>query len=221
MPKGWYLSLTNSNVGLIKAKEEKPGYKIYFDRSNDFEEAAYYLRIAEAIFPKRSRILSPKNPSYKQAKKFGGWYFERLWWFEEYKNSRIPYSLTGDTVVYFIDQYKTFKNQLKKNRSANLWKASNKNRVEFYYTAKVFQSNQATSDASTDEEANPDTSIRVILTMKWYNYCGQPCGWGFEKSREIVFSDRNTVIKINGDGFSPKWISSSQNPYAPNQWITY
>lgn len=50
IPNGWYLSLNNSNVDLVKASEEKPSYILSFDRSNDLEESQYYLRIAEAIF---------------------------------------------------------------------------------------------------------------------------------------------------------------------------
>ncbi|MBU3917888.1 hypothetical protein KKA14_20365 [bacterium] len=215
IPKGWYLSLYNSNIDLIKAEENKNGYRLLFNRTNDIKDADYYIRIAEGIFPDRDVIIKSDRSKSKY------WYFDRLWWFEKYKGYLIPFSVTGDTVNYYIVKYKNFKENLQKSTSNEKWKASSLNRVEFQYTASAVEDGPATDRASDQKEKEPVKRVRVTLNMRWYEYCGQPCGWGFEKKREIVFDGKNKVTSIRGDGFTQKWISTKQTPYAPDQWIRY
>ncbi len=215
IPKGWYLSLNNSNITLIKAKEEKNGYKLHFNRANDIKDADYYIRIAEGIFPDREVIIRSDRSRSKY------WYFDRLWWFEKYKGYLIPFSLTGDTVNYYIAKYKVFKTKLKKATVHEKWKASIMNRVEFKYTASVVEEGPTTLTSSEQKDTESIRKVRVTLKMRWYEYCGQPCGWGFEKNREVVFDGKKKIVSIRGDGFTKKWISTKQTPYAPDQWIRY
>lgn len=210
IPPGWYLSLYNSAIHLIKAEENEPSYILRFDRSNDIEEADYYLRIAEAIYPENKKIEKITGDKTKN------WYFERAWSYDTYKDCRIPYSLTGDAVAYYIEHYKNYKKNLNDAPQSVPGRENSINRVEFYYKAKVEKVGNTTVEG---EGSVP--KIRVNLELKWYEYCGQPCGWGFEKQREIVFAGKHKVLSIKGDGPADVWISSEKQPYGPNQWIRF
>ncbi len=210
VPKGWYLSLNNSQVNLLKAKEKKNSYSLFLDRTENIEDANYYIHIAESIYPDRNKIQTLTHLETNH------WYFERLWWFEEYKNMLIPYAITGDTVNFYIEKYKQRKEKIKNKETKNEWKGSNKNRIEFSYTANIVE-----EGTYTDDNGNQQQKIRVIMQIRWYEYCGQPCGWGFEKRRDIVFMGKNRVVQVIGDGIISKWISTHQQPYAPEQWIKY
>jgi len=202
VPHGWYLSWHNSGVFLKQAEEKKTAYSIKFDRSFDGEEAEYYVRIAEAIYPDRSKI--PKRS------KLSLWYFERLWWFEEYKDFRVPFSLTGDAVNYYIKKYKSQKKILQ--QMSNEDDSGESNRIEFAYKAEVI---------GLSKEAPSNQAVRVVLKMKWFQFCGEPCGWGFEKTREVFFDSRTEISRISGDGTVKKWISEKKKPFQDDQWITF
>ena len=212
VPQGWFLSANNSSVTYLQAKEEKQGYKIDFKRTSMEDDDAYYIQIAESIFPNRKKI--------RQVEQNGqiGWYFERKWWFKEHLGYRIPYALTGDTVNFYLKKYQMFKKELKHRRALNPRVRDYKDRVEFSYIAKVIRE-QGSAQAKAPQGSQRDI-LRVQLKMKWYLFCGQPCGWGFEKTREVIFSGRNKIIEIRGDGASPVWISSPETRYAPHQWIS-
>ena len=209
VPKGWYLSMNNTTVDFIKAKENKTTYTLFLDRQNNSPQAEHYLRIAESLFPIKEKLLN------KDAAKTENWYFDRIWWSETYKENPIPYALTADTINHYLTRYQDLKRNLKDRKYQSEWKGSNLNRIELFYTAKVNQE----GSFSLDGQSVP--KIRVTLKMKWYEYCGQPCGWGFEKNREIVFAGKSRVIEIKGDGPTTKWISDSKTPYGPNQWIKF
>lgn len=202
VPQGWYLSWHNSGVGLKQAEEKKTAYSLKFDRSVEGEEAEYYIRIAEAIYPNRSKIPNRSKLSL--------WYFERLWWFEEYKNFRVPFSLTGDAVNYYIKKYKSQKKILQQMSSEE--DSGESNRIEFVYKAEVI---------GLSKEASSNQAVRVVLKMRWFQYCGEPCGWGFEKTREVFFDSRTQISRISGDGTVKKWISEKKKPFQDDQWITF
>lgn len=209
VPKGWYLSLNNSNVDVIKAREEKKGYTLNIDRPNDPKDNLHYISVAEALYPEHSKILDPNDKEVKN------WYFERIWWHEKYRDHPIPYSLTADTINYYIDRYKKKKKEIKELLAIPSTKGSNVDRIELIYIATVSEEGSVNIDGDTLPK------IRVSIDMKWYEYCGQPCGWGFEKSRQVVFAGKYRVIEIAGDGFTEKWRSTKENPYGPNQWIRF
>ena len=202
VPQGWYLSWHNSGVSLTLAEEKKIAYSINFSRANDGVDAEYYLRVAEAVYPERSKIPG--------SSKLKSWYFERLWWFEEHKNFRIPFALTGDTVNYYIKKYKASKKKLQK--SSKKEDTGEANRIEFAYSAKVL---------GVDKEAPSNQPVRVVLKMRWFEYCGIPCGWGFEKTREVYFDSKTRISRISGDGTVKKWVSQKSKPFQDDQWITF
>ncbi len=209
VPSNWYLSLYNSSVLFKKAEEKKKGYTLLLDRTSDLQDADYYLRVAESLYPQRRYIeKSIKTPEEN-------WFFERLWWYEKHKDFLIPFALTADSVNYYINKYKETKTEIKKINSSLRSQGSNMRRIEFAYIAEV----KDEGNIMLGEESVP--KVRVVLTMKWYDYCGQPCGWGFEKQREVVFAGRMKVLSISGDGPTRKWVSSSKTPYGPSQWIRF
>jgi hypothetical protein len=220
LPVGDSFFPNNSRVDLIQAFERKPGYQLYFDRSTDTSAAAYYLRIAEAIYPDPKKVeLPPPSTDHKRITP-KNWYFEKLWWFEDFRGKKIPYSITGDAVNFYLNQYRSFKKKLKERRAKTKWRGSNENRVFFHYSATV-KSLPVLSDLEPGDDSSPDSVTTVTLLLKWYEFRGQTHGWGFEKTREVVFSGKRRVVEIKGDGFTKKWISSEKTPYAPIQWITY
>jgi len=224
VPKGWFLSLNNTYIPLIKAEENKKAYSLSFDRSTKNPTDDYYIKIAESVFPQREMILAATRQLNDDDVPLKSWYFERLWWFEEYQDNRIPFSLTADTVNFYLDRYRNAKAALKQRLSADPWKASNQNRIQFSYTAEVYKAappkplNVTETTQNTD---NDDTEVRVVLKMIWYEFCGQPCGWGFEKRREVTFAGPKRMSAIQGDGLFTKWISNRQTPYPPEQWVTF
>ena len=206
VPRGWYFARHTIPIQYVKAEEDIVGYRLYIDRSNSKEDMDY-LHKAESIFPKRER-LKPHQSSIHQSR-LRNWYFERLWWHEEYQNFRIPFSVTSDTLKYYIEQYAQIKKKIKKEKEVQTWKGANKNRVYLEYTGKVKRGNE------------PERQTIVTLTIKWYLFCGQRCGWGFEKNRTVYFDSSQHIGNITGDGVTTKWISSPEAPYAPHQWITF
>lgn len=209
IPKGWYLSLNNAKVNLIKAYEQKTGYVIDFDRAYSDKDADHYLTIAEGIFPERSMVIKSSATEAKS------WFFERLWWDQEYNGYPIPFAITGDAINFYIERYQQVKAERKTELSADRLKGSNSKRIEFTYQAKIID--EGSMVISEIQYAKK----RVIMEMKWYEYCGQPCGWGFELHREIVFAGKYQVQSIKGDGTTTTWISNAQQPYGPNQWIRF
>lgn len=214
LPKGWFLSNNNSGVKLLKASEKKEIYSLSFNRSTENPDDYYYIQTAEAIFPTQKKIRSSTNI------KLSNWYFERLWWEEEYKGFRIPYSITGDAVIYYIDQYKTFKEKFKQYTQDLIWNQGIGERVKFQYTATVNRDFELPNYLSNLKQ-NGDEPVKVTLHLLWYYYCGQPCGWGFEQKREVIFLSKNKIVDVHGDGTARKWVSSKESPFAPDQWITY
>ncbi len=209
IPFGWYLSVYNTKVNVIKAQERKTNYSIEIDRQNDLVDSDYYLRIAESIFPNQDKIIKIKSVQSKQ------WYFERPWWYEKQGDIPIPYALTADTINYYLNRYRNLKSHIKGTSRLEEFKEIDLKRIELLYSAKVIDE----GSVNIGDEYLP--RIKVILTMKWYEYCGQPCGWGFEKYREVVFAGKHKVIKISGDGPVKKWNSNQKTPYGPEQWIKF
>ena len=204
IPNGWYLPKYAPPILYVTAKEEKSGYRLLIDRSNPAEDMPY-LYIAESIFPSRKKF-EQKLASRLDLK---NWYFERLWWNEIYQDFRIPFSITSEAVKYYIEQYARIKKKIKSERKISKWKGDNRQRVFLEYTGKVKRENE------TDRKAI------VILTLKWYLFCGQQCGWGFEKERVLRFDSDRQIRTVVGDEATTKWVSSPETPYAPNQWITF
>ncbi|MBU2512726.1 hypothetical protein KJ966_15420 [bacterium] len=209
IPPGWYLSIYNTKVNVIKAQEKKPGYMIEIDRQNDLIDSDYYLRIAESIFPNQDRILKQKSVQSKQ------WYFERPWWYEKQGNVPVPYALTADTINYYLNRYRDLKSHIKGTAQLVEFKEIDLKRIELLYTVKIVEE----GSVQVGEESLP--RIKVVFTMKWYEYCGQPCGWGFEKHREVVFAGKYKILRISGDGPVKKWNSNQKTPYGPEQWIKF
>ncbi|MDH5559334.1 MAG: hypothetical protein OEY59_00600 [Deltaproteobacteria bacterium] len=219
LPTGWFISHYNAQVDLLSANEKGKNYSIKFDRITNNKEESYFLSLAEAIFPMKNKILAEIRGSSVPKQKLDNWYFERLWWFDIYQGGFIPYAITGDAVNFYTQRYINFKKNLKETPSDLLWKKGNKDKVEFTYEAQVIIPQKRT-DANL-REVSESYPIRVIMSLKWYEFCGQPCGWGFEKKREILFSSKTEVIEIKGDGIFKKWVSTPESPYAPHQWITF
>lgn len=221
VPAGWFLSWHNSGVALMKAEEKKPTYSLLFDRTNDVKDAEYYLRVAEAIYPDRSKIYPKRNSTKQENAEITSWYFERLWWFEEHKHYRVPYALTGDAVNYYIRMYKAFKSRSQMAAIKDSSKTGIQNRVEFAYSAKIIKSGAESSTTTEAGDSNFAQPVKVILKMRWFEYCGEPCGWGFEKTREVYFSSKTSVTRITGDGRVNKWKSEKSKPFQDDQWITF
>lgn len=220
LPTDWYLSLNNTKVTPFDIKEDTVSYRIQFKRQNDSKDSVYFIRVAEAVFPKRSKILSAKRDSKTSRSVTGSWYFERLWWHEKFEGYQIPYALTGDTVNYYLNQYSASKKELKRQQKDDQWKASKKDRVEYYYSATVKSNKNKVLSGSSLQTSQSGLTI-VTLKMKWLKLCGQGCGWGFEKSREIWFSNKRTIIKILGDGIEDKWKREPEKPFSSDEWITF
>ena len=218
LPKGWYLSLNNTNVSPFHLKEDHVSHQIQFDRQDDTKDAVYFIRVAEAVFPKRTKILDSKRDLKNRSSITNSWYFERLWWHEEYQGYQIPYALTGDAVNYYLDQYYTFIKDLNLRQKNDSWKASNQNRVEYYYSATVKSNhNKGVSDSNSTR-----SGLTIVnLKMKWSYLCGQQCGWGFEKTREVWFSNKYTIIKILGDSVGKLWKRDPRKPFTSDGWITF
>ncbi len=204
VPTGWVLQSNGTFVSHLEAKEATPAYKIDLQRKGKSKEDSHYIRLAESLYPDSETIRS------YQKDKESTWYFEKRWWVIESNGYRIPYSITGDTVNYYIDKYRGIKENLKKQQLLTPLKREYKERVNFYYNAEVIR----------EKDANPDLVI-VKLSMKWYVFCGQPCGWGFEKTRKVTFKGVDQILGVDGDGLTTLWQSSPESPYAPQQWISY
>lgn len=214
IPRGWFLSNNNAGVKLLKAAENKTFYTLNFNRIPKNPDDYYYIEIAESIFPTQKKIRAATHV------KLTNWYFERLWWSDEHNEYRIPFSITGDTIVYYIDQYKAFKEKYRGYTANQIWNQGVKERIKFNYTATVtrdFEMPRGFKNFSGKKEK----PVKVTLHLLWYYYCGQPCGWGFEQTREVIFLSKDRVVRIHGDGKTRKWISTITEPYAPDQWITF
>ncbi len=205
-PKGWYHPKINPKIRYISAHEDKTGYHLLIDRSNDEKNMAF-LHLTESIYPSREKLKLSHSSSREP--KLKNWYFERVWWNEEFKGFKIPFSITTDTLNYYIKQYARIKSEIKTKRDIQPWKGGNQQRVFFEYSGKVKRASGSNSQ------------VIVVLTIKWYLFCGQQCGWGFEKQRTILFDSKERVNAVTGDGPTEKWVSSAKTPFAPNQWITF
>lgn len=209
MPPGWYLSINNSDIDLVQAEEDKKAYSIHFNRELFPKQVAYFIRLAESIYPDRDKVLTAAGDEG------ASWFFERIWWFKTYKDNRIPYALTADAIAYYINRYKSFKAEIKKEIAQASGRGSNQRRVEFSYSASIVD------EGSVIRQGRTLPRYRVVMQMKWYEYCGQSCGWGFTKNREIVFEGKYTIKSIYGDGPTGLWISTEETPYGPDQWIRF
>ena len=95
------------------------------------------------------------------------------------------------------------------------------NRIEFSYTAKVFKAGAISSDSKPSGKRIDEGPVRVELKMRWFEYCGEPCGWGFEKTREVFFSSKTRITRVTGDGVTKKWVSEKKKPFQDDQWVTF
>ncbi len=86
------------------------------------------------------------------------------------------------------------------------------NRIEFAYSAEVF---------GVDKDSSADRPVRVVLKMRWFEFCGEPCGWGFEITRAVYFDSKTRISRITGDGPIKKWVSKKNKPFQDGQWITF
>ncbi len=207
VPTGWILPTNSTFVSHLEAKETTPAYQIDLQRKGKSKEDRHYIKLAESLYPDSETIRS-----YQKNKK-SIWYFEKRWWVTELDGYRIPYSITGDTVNYYIDKYRGIKENLKKQQSLDPLKREYKDRVNFHYNAEVIREKAADGAGDTEQ-------VIVKLSMKWYVFCGQPCGWGFEKTRKVTFKGVDQILRVDGDGLTTLWQSSPESPYAPQQWIS-
>lgn len=208
VPKGWVHSPNNAFIKYIKANEIKPGYELIIERPSQ-NDLLYYVNIAESLFPDQNKFKEVSSSSHLDSQKTINWYFERPWWITEYKTFNIPYALTADCVNYYIAKYADIKKNIKIEQSNSTWRGSNENRVFLHYNTSVQSS-----------EKKPGVII-VTLNLKWYYFCGQTCGWGFKKERQVKFSSKKRVVEVIGDTPADVWIASEQKPYAPDQWVAF
>lgn len=205
VPEGWYVSSSNVKVRYQKLKEDDPSYKIDFERTWQDEEEKYYLTLAESLYPSREFIESTRASLAKPPKTDPAWYFERVWWGYVHEDKKIPFAITSEGILEYLDYYKQFKEQIDLKRKDLNLVGDNRNRIDFKYKANVTTSG---------------SQVRVDLYMHWYQYCGLPCGWGFEKRRTITFQSRGVISGVEGDSFPTLWKSSEEDPYG-KEWFTF
>ena len=208
-PEGWYFSSYNTKIKYLSAKEEEKQYSLIIDRKLQNEESEHYLRVSESIFPDQNKMFTEENQQVQQ------WYFERSWWNETKDDVPIPFALTADSLNYFIGRYKTLKKYIKSGNQPEKYEETPLQKIELSYRAVVNDEGEILVDGIY----YPKTRVR--LSMKWYEFCDQPCGWGFEKQRDIIFAGKYRIIGITGDGPTKIWKSSKKKPFGPGQWIRF
>ena len=208
VPNGWVYSPNNAFIKYIKANEIKPGYELIIERPSQ-NDLLYYVNIAESLFPDQFKFKEISSSYRLETKQTTNWYFERPWWITEYNNFNIPFALTSDCVNYYIAKYADIKKNIKIEQNNSTWRGSNKDRIFLHYNTSV---------QSSEKKAG---EITVTLKLKWYYFCGQTCGWGFKKERQVVFSSQKNIVEIIGDTPADVWIASEKKPYAPDQWVTF
>ncbi|MBT4286211.1 MAG: hypothetical protein HOD92_02660 [Deltaproteobacteria bacterium] len=208
IPKGWVYSPNNAFIKYVNANEVKPGYELVIARPSQNMLLAY-VTIAESILPDQNKYKEVSNSNLLENNQIKNWYFERPWWINEYNDFKIPFALTSDCVNYYIGKYADIKKNMKIDQSNSNWRGSNENRIFLHYITSV-------KPSETKKGA-----VIVSLKLKWYYFCGQTCGWGFKKERQVVFASPKKIIEIIGDTPADVWVASEEKPYAPDQWITY
>jgi hypothetical protein len=205
IPNGWYISNSNVKVRYKKLKASDPAYKLDFERSWKDEEEKYYLLLAESLYPERELIEKARKDLPEKVQTDPSWYFERIWSGYLHEGKKIPYSLTSGTIQEYLDYYKTFRKKIDAKREGLDLVGDNRDRIDFAYKANVTKSG---------------SGYKVEMYFRWYQYCGLPCGWGFEKTRTVTFQNRGYISSIEGDGLPELWISSDEDPYG-REWFTF
>lgn len=157
-------------------------YKIEIHRTFKNSREEKLLRIAEATYPNRERVLEAAS-GFR-----GGKYFEPspepLWWYDNFDYTRILYSITAAAVKYYWDMSEKF------------------TRTSLDYRADINYHKQYAFGGQTYKRV-----YVAVMHLDWSCYCGVMCGVYLNKDRTVILSRSGKVLRVEGDQAEPYAVS--------------
>lgn len=164
-------------------------YTIEINRNSADAQAEALLKKAEALYPKREKVLAIMS-QYERATPPVSGAKEPLWWSDSANGVRIPYAITAGAVVYYQNLIQEFmQGDFKGSRNTKMYRASLK------YTANI----KKYKDWTYQKQTFKDVYV-ADLVLTWRQSCGGRCAMGFETKRQVVLDKAGNVRAVFGDG---------------------
>jgi hypothetical protein len=169
---------------------------VYPDRANIIE-ATIKARWREGPFKAASRNpLIGKEREVEKAKLRNTLLEDKrkLWWYDEFDGIRIPYAITGDTIRYYEEQVRSFRQRK--------WKSDIEPSSSLTYRTSV----EFKKNFKKDKTFHQNVYV-VTMKLSFSAQFASLAGLGFTKERTIVLDHEGKVLEIWGDGVTQCLVS--------------
>lgn len=119
------------------------------------------------------------------------------WRFYGFDGVAIPSAITSDAVSYYIGLSRDFQNG----------DFSGSNGIRMIGSAVTYRGS-VSFQASTTVAGNTYRNVFVVqMNLSWFDYCGDLCAMGFDRTRTVVITPGGLVLQVSGDGEGSFWVS--------------
>jgi hypothetical protein len=174
---------------------EHGGFRLEIRREYEGDGQAELIRRAESEQPPRKAVLALIGD--KASQKRVGVGEEPLWWFQTFDGIRIPYAITQEALLYYVQVMEAFREgDFVPSKGVAMKKAI------LEYSASVSHHDAFEHSGRILEKVDV-----VHMSLSWSQYCGGECAMAFHKERIVVFGKGGQVQAVFLDGETPYIVS--------------
>lgn len=189
--KDWFIHWPDLELDLPQEAYQDGDYDIILERYVDNPTEERLLKLAESVYAATDIVLQAAEEAHfkDDIRDATGPY----WWTSRFDGVRLPYSITGRAIDYYLGLIKEFEEgDFTRTNGITMKKA------ELFYMARVEQ------EDSYRYKGRLLKDVYVVrMELRWSNYCGGECALYSKKERIILFNIHGNVIGVTGDGNTP------------------
>lgn len=171
------------------------GFRLEIRREYEGDGQAELIRRAEAEQPPTKAVLALIGDEVSQKRVGVG--DEPLWWFQTFDGIRIPYAITQEALVYYVQVMEAFgEGDFGPSKGVAMKKAT------LEYSASVEHHDTFEHSGRIFKEVDV-----VKMSLSWSQYCGGECAMAFHKERTVVFGAGGKIQAVFLDGETPYIVS--------------
>ena len=150
------------------------------------------ITIAESTYPPRTEVLEAVKTAHFKLDEVPQ--ENKLWWYSEFDNVRIPYAITGEAIDYYVKLVQGYRRRE--------WKSDIEPSSKFSYSASVEFKNSYEKD---EKKFRHVYVVKMKLSMS--ARFASLAAISFTKERIVVLDRQGKILAIFGDGKTPTVVS--------------